>query len=73
MSESILPFSEWANQNSSVTDPVQQIKEYTGYARKEYFKSGTYSQEVENGILAGIDSKYLREALCIVTNDMRHQ
>lgn len=52
----ILPFQEWSKTNSTETDPIKQLKQFSGYVRQETWKRGIYDESVEQELREGIDN-----------------
>lgn len=52
----ILPFQEWSKTNSTETDPIKQLKQFSGYVRQETWKQGIYDESVEQELREGIDN-----------------
>lgn len=63
----ILPFSQWSEINSTETDPVKQLKNFSDYVRQESWKNGTYNQAVEDELKSGIDQKLIEGGLLTET------
>ena len=50
-------YSQWSAKNALDKDPIDALRDYTGYLRTEYLNRGELNEQVEQDIQSGIEEK----------------